>query len=608
MADLASILNDPNYINANAETKRAIFDKWAPQDPNYAGANEATKQAIQSRFGIAAPPPAAPSEIPKGRSEAGAMTTLGRGLASLADVTAGGIIPAVAQQVAYPVARAFGQSPEQAGRTTERIVGAVDKPFGKAFGVTDTPEYKTETSRMLMDFIGANINKGAGWISQQTGVPAADVANMIGTATLAAPAGAQAAAPVVRQGLGLAADAAGAVKQAAGTAVDAAAASRAGQAVLAPIQKRQADIQARNVASSYANAPKIEAAQTANRLGVALNPAESNPTAGNRLRTAVAGDRDVNASLAAANQPKWTALVKDDLGVPLEGRLDAAAVEKALDVAGKPYDAVRAIPRMEPSPEILAAVEELNKPATIGGKARADAVSGLVTETVDALKEGRSGAQIIDDIRQLRRDAQSTYKSRDKGNNPPPADVAAADAKMAIANALERMVDEHAPSPSVLTEFQQARTRMAQIYDHERAIDFSTNTIDPKVYAKLLDERKGNMTGLGADIGRVAANFPGIAETGAKGQAPLRQAITRYGIGGTVGFGLGSLVGQPVAGAVVGAGVGKVASGIAAKRRATPEYQTAHAVPPDYRPTNNLSPAEIRYGQNQLAPYDWAQR
>jgi hypothetical protein len=67
MADLASILNDPNYVNANAETKRAIFDKWAPQDPNYAGANEATRQAIQQRFGVAAAAPATPSEIPAQR-------------------------------------------------------------------------------------------------------------------------------------------------------------------------------------------------------------------------------------------------------------------------------------------------------------------------------------------------------------------------------------------------------------------------------------------------------------------------------------------------------------------------------------------------------------
>lgn len=53
MADLASILKDPNYINANEATKAAIFDKWAPQDPNYANANAATQSAIRAKFGLA---------------------------------------------------------------------------------------------------------------------------------------------------------------------------------------------------------------------------------------------------------------------------------------------------------------------------------------------------------------------------------------------------------------------------------------------------------------------------------------------------------------------------------------------------------------------------
>lgn len=66
MPSLSSILNDPNYVNANAETKQAIFDRWAPEDPNYASANDATKQAIRQRFGLvtAAPPLAAPVTPP----------------------------------------------------------------------------------------------------------------------------------------------------------------------------------------------------------------------------------------------------------------------------------------------------------------------------------------------------------------------------------------------------------------------------------------------------------------------------------------------------------------------------------------------------------------
>jgi hypothetical protein len=82
MADLATILNDPNYVNANEATKAAIFLKYAPEDPNYVNANEATKQAIHEKFGVqgvakqisesiatAMGSADAPSEIPAARAE-----------------------------------------------------------------------------------------------------------------------------------------------------------------------------------------------------------------------------------------------------------------------------------------------------------------------------------------------------------------------------------------------------------------------------------------------------------------------------------------------------------------------------------------------------------
>ena len=52
MADLASILADPNYVNANEATKAAIFEKLAPQDPNFSNANPETQAAIRSKFGL----------------------------------------------------------------------------------------------------------------------------------------------------------------------------------------------------------------------------------------------------------------------------------------------------------------------------------------------------------------------------------------------------------------------------------------------------------------------------------------------------------------------------------------------------------------------------
>lgn len=64
MPSLVEILKDPAYVNANKATKKAIFDKHAPNDPNYAGANEPTKQAIRARFGVGEAAPAAPVTPP----------------------------------------------------------------------------------------------------------------------------------------------------------------------------------------------------------------------------------------------------------------------------------------------------------------------------------------------------------------------------------------------------------------------------------------------------------------------------------------------------------------------------------------------------------------
>ena len=52
MASAAEILSSPDYVNANAETKRAIFDKHVAKDPNYADANADTQRAIRAKFGI----------------------------------------------------------------------------------------------------------------------------------------------------------------------------------------------------------------------------------------------------------------------------------------------------------------------------------------------------------------------------------------------------------------------------------------------------------------------------------------------------------------------------------------------------------------------------
>ncbi len=142
-------------------------------------------------------------ETPK--TETSTLTKVGQGLAALGDVTVGGVIPAIAGTVAYPVARAiYGtqmpaeQAAQKAKQVQESVVGAVDKPFGKAAGVTETAGYKGEAANQLMNYIGENVSKGADWLAQKTGIPKGDVESYM--ASLGLGVGAK-VAPTVAKGL-----------------------------------------------------------------------------------------------------------------------------------------------------------------------------------------------------------------------------------------------------------------------------------------------------------------------------------------------------------------------------------------------------------------------
>lgn len=542
------------------------------------------------------------SGIPKGRRSA--LGDFGASAASLADVTVGGVLPLLGQ-VVQPIVRPFTTA-KRAEEIGGAVSSALDKPFGKAFGVTESPAYQSEASRQLMDFIGANVGKGADWISGKTGLPVEDVRNMLGTSLVAAPAavrgtvgGVKAAKPVIEKGISAVAE------------------TPVGQVIQKPFAERAARIQEQRVAESYKNATAIDAAKAAQRQGIALNPAESNPTVANKARSIVAGTTDLDARLAKNNEVVITEKVRKDLGVPAERKLDASAIESALDEAAKAYDPIRKMESLTVPKKSIDALESLRKQAPIGGETETAAINSLVDDALFKLQKtksgpfsgvggapvpvGRSGAAILDDIRVMRRDAQAVYKA--EKTNPDPLAKAKADAQMSIAGILEDVIDANAPTPQILSNFQKARTRMAQIYDHGRALDYGTNKVDPQVYAKMYDERKGNMTGVGADIGLVASNFPSVTTAG-KQVAEIKQRLTRSGVGGTMGFIVGG-----VPGAAVGAGAGYLASAASAKRMMTPAYQAARAVPKDYRPpVNMLRPIEPNATPNALVPYDYSQQ
>ena len=119
----------------------------------------------------------------------------GRAAASLAD-TGINALTGTLDVLAYPVARAYygtQMSPEAAAEKAKAETTSPKNVVGRAFGVAETPEYKGEASQQLMNFVGANMDKGADWIAKETGLPKADVESYMNTAMLATPSALKAA-------------------------------------------------------------------------------------------------------------------------------------------------------------------------------------------------------------------------------------------------------------------------------------------------------------------------------------------------------------------------------------------------------------------------------
>lgn len=176
----SSVVEPTQADIANAQRKKVLNPQLQPepdqpQSPDFSfDMKNLDKQAYQIASGRI--------EIPKKESS---LAKFGQGVAALGDVTIGGVLPSVVGTVAYPVARAMGVPSENAQKFSQELVGAIDKPFGKAFGVTETSGYKGEALNQLLGFIGENASKGANWISKTTGIPKGDVESYMNTLGIA---------------------------------------------------------------------------------------------------------------------------------------------------------------------------------------------------------------------------------------------------------------------------------------------------------------------------------------------------------------------------------------------------------------------------------------
>ena len=517
------------------------------------------------------------------RRAPGLATQFGRTAASLADVTLGGILPGAAQLIGYPLAR-LQRSPEEAQIATQRLVSALDKPFGKLAGVTETPEYKQEAGREILDFISENFQKGAKFIAEKTGLPVSDVESYMGSLSLAAPAVAKPIARTVQE-------------------ISAPLVEKSVIGARMPFEERLQARRERLSAEDYARGPQIDAITEAQRLGIFLSPENIQPTLGPRTLSAIAGQRGTDA-IANANKNQIRKVALNELGLPETTQFDSKVPfnEARMRVA-EPYSQVKKLPTMVADDSITSALNNLRPDeALICSDKYSKATNAIIDDAVKKTSSGLTGSEVLKNVQTLRQRAQKTYNNKS-------ADLASldlADANLAIANVLESMIETNIFNPKLLSQFRDARQKMAKTYAYEAATDFNTGMIDVNKLSRVT-AKDTVMTGDIAALGKIAGNFPEAFTTKVTESILSTPRITRSGIGGATGAGLGYQVGG-VTGSLVGTALGALAGEgagmFASKIISSPGYQAGLSLRDMRIPVNQVAAAAAPIPQNQaIVPY-----
>jgi hypothetical protein len=480
----------------------------------------------------------------------------------------------------------MGRSPEEAQAATKRIVAPFEQPFGRTFGVTETPQYKQEASRQFMDYVGQSFQDFTKSISGKTGLSQPDVENMIGSLTLAAP---KVIPPVAR-----------AVSDAAAPVIE--------KAIVGAKMPFEGQLQARREAASlkdYARGPQIDAAAEAQRLGIALNPTDIQPTIGPKLTTMVAGEKGVEA-ITAANKGAVRKVALDEMGLPPTTQLNGeAAFKQARTQVDQPYREVKKLPIQQADDAMIQRLEAIRSDLdVIGAKEYAPAISKIVDDAIAKTQTGLTGDTLLKNISVLRERAKKTYNN--KSATTEALDIA--DTNLRIATELESMIDGSIANPKLLGEYRDARQKMARIYTYEAATDFNTGMVDVSKLARLTSSNNA-LTGNIASLGKIAGNFPDVFTT--KAATPFNKAVAigRTGAAGTLGGLAGYALGQDYVsaalGSVLGAGAGKIGQSFAANRLASPEYQAGLQLRDARIPVNQLAASMQPIPQNRaVVPYE----
>jgi hypothetical protein len=373
------------------------------------------------------------------------------------------------------------------------------------------------------------------------------------------------------------------------------------------------------VAKSYERGVDIDATKLANQYKINLNPAEKNPTFGNRAGAALVGNEDLNNRLSVSNQNRWVEISQDALGLTKETPLNSPDVfnkARAQPKFSEPYNKIQAVTNIELPQDTFSKLDNAKSSKTFNDPSDAALVGSYIDNLKVELAQGGSGAKLLKSVQDLRQQAQSVFNSEKAGGQLDQGAKARATAQMAAADVLDDIIYHNLPDAASKKAFLPARAALADSYAIESATNFGTGLVDPNVFAKMINDGK-YMTGAAGDMGRIAANNPNAARINAKYAPTTTQQFKRNTPLGLLGAAIGGVSGMgfegAIGGAAIGGGVNEILRRAYANRMTSPEFQRSNVVPLDFR--NRLNPPmfnepqvnmlrPVEPGQSNIVPFD----
>jgi hypothetical protein len=323
-------------------------------------------------------------------------------------------------------------------------------------------------------------------------------------------------------------------------------------AVPGVISARQQGVVARRDAEQAQNSVREATLRAAQAEGLIAPPGNVRPTVVNRTVERIAGRPELEQLMSASNQSDFDRLARRAVGIADDADLtpDAMAAVRR-EAATQGYDPVANVGNIPVDNNYLTALQNIETRYVGAARSFPGAVPNDVRRIVNEnLVNDFDSADAIARIRSLREDASAAYRRGD--NN-------IGQANNAVARALEDQIERHLSNAGqqgaqMLTNFREARRRMAISHTLEDAMREGTGSVDARKLAAALN-KGAPLTGDLRTMAQFANTFPKVS-AGISGTPGVTNSLGQPSLSGLAGAALGGFFGG-YQGAGAGAALGQ---------------------------------------------------